>query len=238
MVDILFDAAERSVLQTAAAHFRFRVTGAVGGTTLRVEPIERRRGVVVRLRSLPADAGDADHELVVRPRRRRRMPAGTHVFRVTARTQEDVALAAADAVLKVVPCVRVEEPVLVAGGPAGPALLRVALSSRCGCAVTCAVRASHAGRALDASPVVTVGLATVEVTIPVPVAALEGRLFDVGDVELEVRCDDGTVIGRGPRGRSRVTWSRSAVTGRPRLGRPVRVSPAVGPAPGTVVGSD
>jgi hypothetical protein len=166
------------------------------------------------------------------------MPAGTHVFRVTARSRDDVALAAADAVLKVVPCVRVEEPALIAGGGVGPALLRVALSSRCGCAVTCAVRASHAGRALEAPPVVTVGLATVEVTIPVPVAALDGRPFDVRELELEVRCDDGTVIGRGPRGQSRVTWSRSAVTGRPRRGRPVRVGPTLGPTPGTVVGSD
>ncbi|HEY7138370.1 MAG TPA: hypothetical protein VIB48_25160 [Acidimicrobiia bacterium] len=237
-MEILFDAAERSVLQTAAAHFRFRVTDEVGPNTLRVEPIEHRRGVVVQLRPLPADAGDAEHELIVRPRRRRRMPAGTHVFRVTVRTRDDVALAAADAVLKVVPCVRVEEPVLIAGGPAGPALLRVAMSSRCGCTVTCAVRASHAGRALDAPPLVSVGLQTVEVTIPVPVSALDGRPFDLGDVELEVRCDDGTVIRRGPRGQVRVTWSRSAGTRRPRRGRPVRVGPAVGPAQGTVVGSD
>jgi hypothetical protein len=232
-VEVVFDVAERSVAQTGTGRFPFRVVGADGPVTLRVQPIDPQRHVVARLRAAVGDDEPRRHELVVGPRRRRRMPAGTHVFRLTAHARDRASIAAADAVLQVVPCVRVEEPAFVREPRSGVALMRVALSSRCGCVVRCVVRAWYGDRTIDGAPRLTVGLETVHADLPLPCDTRGGRLFDPAEAYVEVACDDGTVIRRRPGEPSSVSSPGSSGVRAARRGRSARIGAAAGlPGPG------
>ena len=127
-----------------------------------------------------------------------------HVFRVTASARDGVAVAAADAVLKVVPCVRVEEPTFTADEHGDIASMTVGLSSRCGCRVRCTVRARYGDQLIEAPRPLVVNLKTVNVELPL---ALGGRPFIPAALHVDVMCDDGTVIRRRPGRQPIVTWT-------------------------------